>query len=116
MKHILPKHFKQIINSGVQGLHFRRLFAPRGFNFVVFLGLGAPFVVYGSHAGTIARFYVAFLTNCTALCLPMGAQGVPGMSQRRPKEAWRGRKMTLQWFDHIFPCGGPGARPKCAKV
>ena len=78
MKHILPKHFNTITNSGAQGLHFGCLFAPRGVHFVVFFGLGAPFVVSGSHVGTIARFYVAFPTNCATLCLPMGAQGSQG--------------------------------------
>ena len=63
MKHILPKHFNKIINSGAQGLHFGCLFAPLGVNFVVLLGLGAPLVVSESHVGTIARFYVAFLTT-----------------------------------------------------
>ena len=85
MEHILPKHSKKIINSGAQRLPFGCLFAPLGFNFVVFLKLGAPFVVSEGHVGTIARFYVAFLMNCAALCLPMGAQGVPGMSQGGPK-------------------------------
>ena len=94
MEHILSKHSKQIINSGAQRLHFGCLFALRGCNFVVILNLGAPFVVSEGHVGTIARFYVAFLMNCAALCLPIGAQGAQGCRREVPKGSQGGLKKT----------------------